>query len=41
VLKARISLCGETREDFVLMQRVKNIFDPHGVLAPGRYCGGL
>jgi FAD/FMN-containing dehydrogenase len=40
-LKRRISLWGEAREDFVLMQRVKRIFDPHGVLAPGRYCGGL
>jgi FAD/FMN-containing dehydrogenase len=41
VLKRRISLWGEAREDFVLMQRVKQIFDPQGVLAPGRYCGGL
>jgi glycolate oxidase FAD binding subunit len=40
-LKRRISLWGEAGEDFVLMQRVKQIFDPHGVLAPGRYCGGL
>jgi glycolate oxidase FAD binding subunit len=40
-LKSRISLSGEAREDFVLMQRVKQIFDPHGVLAPGRYYGGL
>jgi glycolate oxidase FAD binding subunit len=40
-LKRRISLWGAAREDFVLMQRVKQIFDPHGVLAPGRYCGGL
>ncbi|MGB6430529.1 MAG: FAD-linked oxidase C-terminal domain-containing protein, partial [Candidatus Acidiferrales bacterium] len=40
-LKRRISLWGDAREDFVLMQRVKNIFDPHGALAPGRYCGGL
>jgi FAD/FMN-containing dehydrogenase len=40
-LKRRISLRGEAREDFVLMQRVKQIFDPRGVLAPGRYCGEL
>jgi FAD/FMN-containing dehydrogenase len=40
-LKRRISLWGAAREDFELMQRVKKIFDPHGVLAPGRYCGGL
>jgi glycolate dehydrogenase FAD-binding subunit len=40
-LKGAISLWGQAREDFVLMQRVKHIFDPHGVLAPGRYCGGI
>jgi glycolate oxidase FAD binding subunit len=40
-LKSRISLWGDAREDFALMQRVKQIFDPHGVLAPGRYCAGL
>ena len=40
-LKRRIPLWGEAREDFVLMQRVKQIFDPRGVLAPGRYCGEL
>jgi FAD/FMN-containing dehydrogenase len=40
-LKSRISLWGEEREDFTLMQRVKQIFDPRGVLAPGRYCEGL
>jgi glycolate oxidase FAD binding subunit len=40
-LKRRIALWGEPREDFALMQRVKDVFDPHRVLAPGRFCGGL
>jgi glycolate oxidase FAD binding subunit len=40
-LKRRIALWGEPREDFASMQRVKNVFDPHGVLSPGRFCGGL
>ncbi|MGD0841242.1 MAG: FAD-binding oxidoreductase [Candidatus Acidiferrales bacterium] len=40
-LKRRIALWGEPREDFALMQRVKNVFDPHGILSPGRFCGGL
>jgi glycolate oxidase FAD binding subunit len=40
-LKRRISVWDEAREDCVLMQRVKQIFDPNGVLAPGRFRGGL
>jgi len=40
-LKRRISLWGAERGDFALMQRVKTIFDPDGVLAPRRFCGGL
>jgi glycolate oxidase FAD binding subunit len=40
-LKRRIALWGEPREDFALVQRVKKVFDPHGILSPGRFCGGL
>ena len=40
-VKRHISLWGGAREDFALMQHVKHIFDPHGVLAPGRFCEGL
>ncbi len=40
-LKRKISLWGPPREDFELMQRVKETFDPRGVLSPGRFCGGI
>jgi glycolate oxidase FAD binding subunit len=32
---------GPWRDDFVLMQRVKNVFDPQSVLSPGRFAGGI
>ena len=32
---------GASRKDFELMQRVKHSFDPHGVLSPGRFAGGI
>jgi glycolate oxidase FAD binding subunit len=32
---------GPWRDEFVLMQRVKNAFDPQKVLAPGRFAGGI
>jgi glycolate oxidase FAD binding subunit len=32
---------GAPRPDFALMRRVKNSFDPNGVLSPGRFAGGL
>jgi len=32
---------GDSRKDFELMQRVKHSFDPHGVLSPGRFAGGI
>ena len=32
---------GPPRADFELMRRVKNSFDPHNVLAPGRFAGGI
>jgi glycolate oxidase FAD binding subunit len=34
-------LWGPWRDDFVLMQRVKNVFDPQNVLSPGRFAGGI
>jgi glycolate oxidase FAD binding subunit len=34
-------LWGPWRDDFVLMERVKNVFDPHDVLSPGRFAGGI
>ncbi|HVA93429.1 MAG TPA: FAD-binding oxidoreductase [Candidatus Dormibacteraeota bacterium] len=32
---------GPARADFALMRRVKNAFDPKGVLSPGRFAGGI
>lgn len=32
---------GASRPDFELMRRVKNSFDPNGVLSPGRFAGGI
>jgi glycolate oxidase FAD binding subunit len=32
---------GPSRDDFVLMRRVKDAFDPQNVLAPGRFAGGI
>jgi len=40
-LKREMSVWGSPREDFLLMQRVKQAFDPHGIFAPGRFVGGL
>jgi len=40
-LKREMNIWGEAREDFPLMQRVKQAFDPHVIFAPGRFVGGL
>jgi glycolate oxidase FAD binding subunit len=32
---------GTPRNDFALMQRVKNVFDPQNILSPGRFAGGI
>jgi glycolate oxidase FAD binding subunit len=32
---------GPERQDFGLMKRVKNVFDPQNVLSPGRFAGGI
>ncbi|HEV2521574.1 MAG TPA: FAD-binding oxidoreductase [Candidatus Acidoferrales bacterium] len=39
--RAGAEVWGPERQDFGLMQRVKNAFDPHHVLAPGRFAGGI
>ena len=40
-LKRRVSAWGETKDDFAVMQRLKKVWDPKGILSPGRFIGGL
>lgn len=40
-LKRRMSVWGPPGEDFLLMQRIKRVFDPGNILAPGRFVGGI
>jgi glycolate oxidase FAD binding subunit len=40
-LKRELNVWGPTRDDFLLMQRVKRAFDPHNIFAPGRFVGRL
>jgi len=40
-LKREINIWGAPREDFPLMQRAKQAFDPHNIFVPGRFVGGL
>ncbi len=40
-VKKEMSVWGSTGNDFTLMQRIKEQFDPAGILNPGRYVGGL
>jgi glycolate oxidase FAD binding subunit len=39
--KASLPVWGRAREDFPQMTKLKKLFDPHGILAPGRFVGGL
>ena len=39
VKRARGGVWGPLRPDFALMKRVKNSFDPKGILCPGRFAG--
>jgi glycolate oxidase FAD binding subunit len=40
-LKSEINVWGAPSGDFTLMQKLKSVFDPSGVLSPGRFMGGL
>jgi glycolate oxidase FAD binding subunit len=40
-LKRRVNVWGPPRGDFALMKKMKQTFDPHNILNPGRYVGGL
>jgi glycolate oxidase FAD binding subunit len=39
VKRAAGGVWGLARQDFALMQRVKNVFDPQNILSPGRFAG--
>lgn len=41
IKRASGGVWGPARQDFALMQRVKNAFDPQSVLSPGRFAGGI
>jgi glycolate oxidase FAD binding subunit len=40
-LKARVEAWGKAGEDLELMKRVKSVWDPKGILSPGRFVGNL
>ena len=40
-LKREVNVWGAARDDFELMQRMKKVFDPEGILSPGRFGGGI
>lgn len=40
-LKERLDVWGEPGSDFALMRRLKEQFDPQGILSPGRFLGRL
>jgi glycolate oxidase FAD binding subunit len=40
-LKRSTDVFGPTRDDFAIMKRLKEQFDPQGVLSPGRFAGRL
>jgi glycolate oxidase FAD binding subunit len=39
--KSSLKIWGPARGDFAQMQKIKRVFDPHGIMAPGRFVGGL
>jgi glycolate oxidase FAD binding subunit len=39
--KPALQIWGSVRSDLPMMQKVKSVFDPGGILAPGRFVGGI
>jgi glycolate dehydrogenase FAD-binding subunit len=39
--KSALKIWGPDRDDLPLMQKVKTVFDPRGIFAPGRFMGGI
>ena len=40
-LKSEVDIWGPTRDDFEVMRKLKATWDPKGILAPGRFVGGI
>ena len=40
-LKDRLDVWGPSGDDFCVMSKLKAVWDPKGILSPGRYVGGL
>jgi glycolate oxidase FAD binding subunit len=40
-IKEKVGVWGRLRDDHVIMRRLKERMDPHGVLNPGRFVGGI
>jgi glycolate oxidase FAD binding subunit len=40
-LKTEVDVWGPTGDDFAAMSKLKAVWDPMGILAPGRFVGGL
>jgi glycolate oxidase FAD binding subunit len=40
-LKGKTTVWGRERADLGLMRKVKQVFDPEGILSPGRFVGGI
>ena len=40
-LKPQIDVWGPPGDDFEIMRKVKQTWDPKGILSPGRFVGGL
>ena len=40
-LKHHIDIWGRPRPDFAIMRQMKEQFDPHGTMNPGRFLGRL
>ncbi len=39
--KSGLSIWGPERPDLPLMRKIKSVFDPQGILSPGRFVGGI
>ncbi len=40
-IKKEMDVWGPVGDDFMVMQKLKKLWDPKGILSPGRFVGGL